>query len=282
MASLTSYHATLALSFSGTIAGQQSAWTKTYVKLAAKSPAADQVTLDKTGNLVDLDAVLIADSAGVSYERRGKKACTAAPTSPGTIAQLPLEPADLLSDLHGAVAAGAEPVDGTPTDHYTFDEHAVGLAGQAKSTGEAWIATTGGYVVKYALTTIAKADYFGDGIEGTLTWNYSLTEINTAVVPPIPPDCPAGLLSVPQLPDAADLDSEPGVLSYTTAASLADTAAFYSRELPKSGWKQTNEPTLDTPATALDFAEGSASLTVSISTDAGVTTVTIVAGRNDQ
>ena len=36
------------------------------------------------------------------------------------------------------------------------------------------MASTGGQVVKYVVTTKAGAEYFGDGIEGTIAWDYEL------------------------------------------------------------------------------------------------------------
>jgi hypothetical protein len=280
LAGLASYQATLTLAFDGTSKGQPSTWTKTYVIVATKSPAASQITLTKTGALANLDATLHAEAAGVGYDKTGKKTCAANALAADAVGKHQLEPAQLLSSLAGATPAGSETIDGTPATHVTFDQLAIGLGNQAESTGEAWIATTGGYLVKYTLTTTAKADYFGDGVEGKLTWSYALTGINKTVVPALPPECPTGLLDVPRLPDAANIDSGPGMLSYTTASKLSDIAAFYAKELPKAGWKQTNTATLTDPSTALDFTKGAASLTVAISTEAGVTTVTIVAGDN--
>ena len=66
----------------------------------------------------------------------------------------------------GADAAGNETINGIATDHYTFDERALAQTGLAKSTpGEISIASQSGYVVAYALTTQAGADWFAAGIK---------------------------------------------------------------------------------------------------------------------
>ncbi len=43
----------------------------------------------------------------------------------------------------------------------------------AQSTGEMWVASDGGYIVKYLVTTKGDANYFGEGIDGTLRlWSW--------------------------------------------------------------------------------------------------------------
>ena len=278
---LSSYQATLTLSFTGTRAGQPSTWTKTYVIVSTKDPATEQLTIDKTGDLANLDEVVLADVGATAYEHRGTHACTAETIAADAAGRHPLEPASLLSPLTGAVVAGSDPVDGTAATHYTFDGQAIALTAPGTASGEAWVATDGGFVVKYILTMKAKADYFGDGVEGTLTTTYAVMNVNSADVPPIPPDCPSALPNLPTMADATAIDSQPGVVTYTTASNVADVAAFYTSELDKLGWKQTNEATIDKPVTNLDFIQGAASLTVSISTDADGTTVTIVASDDE-
>jgi len=73
LADLTSYKASLTLSFDGTRAGKAQKWSKTYVMLSAKEPAALQLTIEKTGDISDLDAVFMAEMNGAAYERRGKQ-----------------------------------------------------------------------------------------------------------------------------------------------------------------------------------------------------------------
>jgi len=63
--------------------------------------------------------------------------------------------------------------------------------------------SNGGYVVKYLLTTKGNEDYFGDGNEGTLTWDYELTNVGKS-------------LQI-QLPDASNVVNTPGLLIYDTS-----------------------------------------------------------------
>ena len=155
---------------------------------------------------------------------------------------------------------------------------ALGQVNGAKSTGEVWVAEKGGYVVKYLLTTKATADYFGNATEGTLTWDYELTNLNKPVTIKLPADCPPGLVDAPQLPDATNVVSMPGALTFDTSMGLADVAAFYEKQLPALGWKLVGQPTINDTSALVDFTQKSKSLRVIILTKKGVTSVDIEAG----
>ena len=111
-------------------------------------------------------------------------------------------------------------------DHYTFDERALGLDGLATSSGELWVASSGGYLLKYVLKTQGDANYFGEGLAGALTLDYELTGANQPVKVTLPAGCPPGVVDAPRLPDAANIQDLPGLLSYDTATSLANAATF--------------------------------------------------------
>ena len=272
---LSSYTATLTVSFDGTRAGQPSTWSKTYVMLAMTTPAARQLTIQKSGDVADPAQVFMAEMNGAAYEKNAQDDCTAEVIATDDTLSQRLEPAGLLVGVVGADAGGSEAVNGTPADHYTFDENALGQTGRATSTGEMWVATDGGYLLKYLLTTKGKANYFGEGVEGTLGWDYELTGIGQPVTIALPDDCPAGILNVPQLPDASNVTNLPSVLRYETATSLADIADFYQQQIPTLGWVLGNDPTFTDTSMIVDFTQGTVTLTVTATTDNGVTTVQV-------
>ena len=275
LAALPSYTATLTLSFEGTRAGQPSTWSTTYTMLAMTTPAARQLTIQKSGDGADPAQVFMAEVNGAAYEKDAQDTCTAdAIATDATLAQR-FEPAGLLAGVVGADAAGSEAINGVPSDHYTFDEHALGQAGRATAKGEMWVASDGGYIVKYLVTTKGDAKYFGEGVEGTLSSDYELTDIAQPVTITLPEDCPPGMLNVPQLPDASSVTNVPGFLTYQTATSLADIASFYQAQIPTLGWAPGNDPTFTDTSMVEDFTQGTVTLTVTATTDAGVTTVTI-------
>ena len=277
---LASYTATLVLSFNGTEAGQPQQWSKTYIMLNTKEPAARQLTIEKTGNLSDLDTVFIAESNGASYERRGENDCIATVIEEGNSLTDQLEPIGFLNGVIGADEAGNETVNAVAANHYTFDERAYGQLIIAQSTGELWVASDGGYIVKYLLTTKGNADYFGEGIEGTLTWDYELTGINQSVTITLPDNCPGGMVNAPLLPDASNILNMPGILTYDTATSLADAAAFYQKEIPNLGWELVGEPSFTDTSALLDYIQGDKTLTIIITSDRIKTAVNMLLGKS--
>lgn len=280
---LSSYKATLILSFEGTNAGQPHQWSKTYVMLTTKEPAARQLILEKIGDLPDLAQVLMAETEGASYERRGENSCIANVITEDYSLAEQMEPAGFLSAIIGADDAGSETVNDMVANHYTFDQRAFGLTEDfAQSTGEMWVAADGGYVLKYLLTTKGNVDYFGEGIEGTLIWDYQLTDINQPVPFTLPDDCPAGLIDAPLLPDAADILNMPSILEYETSSSVTDAAAFYQEQIPSLGWELLGEPAITDTSTILTYTQGDQTMKVIIAADASVTTVTILLGKTQE
>jgi hypothetical protein len=290
---LASYTATLTLSFKGTNHGQPSSWSRTYSMLATAQPTQRQLTIDvagdvtgdQTGDATASAHVYRATVGAVSYEKRNGRPCSATVIEPdatdttGTVATgaeiSDLEPARVLLAPFGADPAGSEDINGLPTDHYTFDERALGQQGVATSSGSVWVSTTGGYIVKYVLTTNAKADYFGDGIEGALTYDYELTAVGQPVIIALPPDCPPGLLALPSVPDATNVENDPGATTYDSASALADIAAFYRDQLPKLGWVYANDADVDGVSMHLTFTQGAQLLSVDADVDAGIASVTV-------
>jgi hypothetical protein len=276
LAELSGYTATLSLSFDGTQAGQASKWSKTYVMVVSRAPAARLLTITKAG---DASAgVLLAEADGAAYERRGQNACSAAAITTPSLAEQ-FEPAGLLTGVIGAAPAGSETVNGVPANHYTFDESGLGQLGLTQSTGELWVEAGGDYLVKYTLSAKAGADYFGNDTAGTLTWDYELTGANQPVAITLPQDCPVGLIQAPLLPDATQVVSKPGLITYSSGSSLADAAAFYQKQLADLGWEPGRQSTISASIVVLDFTQADKKLTLIISPAQSAITVRIAMVR---
>lgn len=278
LADLSSYKATLTLTFDGTRAGQPSQWSKTYVLQSSKEPAERQLTIAKAGDLSNLDAVFLAEVNGAAYEARGANACNANAIQEGNSSIQRLEPAGFLNFVVGAEEAGTDTIDNVAVNHYTFDERAFGQQGAAKSTGEIWVAPEAGYLVKYLLTTEGDANTFGEGIQGSLTWDYELSNVNQPITFTLPADCPAGIVDAPLLPDASSVSNMPSVLSYKTASSLTDIITFYQSEMLKRGWELTGEPNITDTTALLDFKQGDQTMSIVVTTSNG-TTVNVILGK---
>lgn len=236
LAELSSYSSTLTMTFEGKAEGQPAQWTRTYALRSSKDPAARLWTMETTEAIEPVEPVGRAESRGADYEIFGDGSCVARVLDPANSGLADLEPAGLLSGLLGAEASGHEALEGIEADHYTFDERALLQAGQTKSSGEVWVASEGGYVLRFHDETTAGEEFFGEGTEGTLQRDYQLTEVNQPVTIELPASCPLGLVDAPRMPDAASVLSVPGMLQYESAASVGDVRAFYEQELPALGW----------------------------------------------
>ena len=277
LADLASYTATLTITFDGTNAAQPSKWSTTTVMMTAKEPAARQLTVTSSGDVPDPTTLFRAELNGATFDKRGDEPCVADVIGADPEAAPLVGPAKALSAVIGADAAGSETMNGTAADHYTFDERAILQTGRSTSTGEAWVATNGGYVVKYLLQSKAGAGLFGDGIDGTITWDYELTGVDQPIAMSLPEDCPAGLVDAPTLPDAANVDNLPGLLTYDTSTPVADVVAFYQTELASRGWTASEDATIDDTSAAIEFTQGSATLVLTVTVDGSVTSVQLLA-----
>lgn len=286
IADLTGYKATLTISFDGTRAGASEKWTKTYTMLASREPAARQLTIETTGEAGTPTLVLKAEREGTAYTKIGEDACSSTPIQQGNTLSDQLEPAGFLNFIVGADEAGSETVNGLATKHYTFDQRALGQQGITESTGEVWVASEGGYVVKYVLTSKGKSGYFGEGLAGTLGWDYELTDPDQPITIQLPKDCPPDLVAAPSdpvdapmLPDAANVDNLDGVLSYDTSTSLKEAAAFYQGQLSSLGWQPAADPAVQDTIAYLTYTQEKKSMSIVITSDDQGTHVHIMAGE---
>lgn len=276
--SLTSYRGTLTVSFDGTAAGQQVQWSSTSVLTRLSDPASALMTIERTGDLDAADPDLVAEASGMAFQRDAAGSCASNALDPQASLLDAMEPAAQLSGVVGGESIGGKDINGVPASGYRFDQRAVGQDGVATTTGEVWVAVDGGYVVAYTMSAKAAADLFGDGVEGTMSWDYSLTDVNTPVTVDIPPECGAALLDAPLLADATNVVRFDTGIQFDTSSSPADVVAFYQQQSNALGWVAEGEPSSDAQRGTVEFTEGDALITVAaLATDAG-SNVVIVSG----
>jgi len=277
LSSLTSYHASLQMQFTGTQDGQPASWARRLSMAVAQQPAARLWTIDSSAPSDQAISALVGGViAGVSYSRQQPgEPCAAAVLGPNVTGPPPVEPADWLPPALGAEAAGpAQTINGLAANHYTFDERALDLVGLAKVSGEVWVASGGGFVVKYLLTAEGNADYFGPGAQGKMSWDYELQDINQPFTVNPPPGCPPGLLDVPLPPNAAGVVKDPGHTTFTTTTTVRDVATFYTSTLPTAGWQAIGDPLVTNTQALLSFRRAEGQLTV-LTIVSGTTQVSI-------
>lgn len=248
---LTSYTETLTVAFEGTADGQARSWTKTYRLQHSTQTAVSVMTIEASGDAEEPDPGTVAEADGFAYQRNADGTCSRLPRDPENSAVGPREPANLLPGLMGAEETGTETANGVPASHYTFDERAM-LEPGIDTQGEIWTATDGGYVVRFLRSTSAAADYFGDGLAGTMTWDYELTEVNALPAVALPAGCQ---IDAPIMAGASNVIVLSHYAGFDTQSSVADVIAYYEEQLPALGWTVRSEPFIGDDRAVIEFAK---------------------------
>jgi hypothetical protein len=106
---------------------------------------------------------------------------------------LPINPNEMLNEFEDVQLSGrGEEVNGIVTDLYSFDVSAVGIGEEIEAVnGGIWIAQEGGYLVKLEMEATGKGLEISDTgkIDGTVSLNYDLTEVNAIETIELPPAC---------------------------------------------------------------------------------------------
>lgn len=87
---------------------------------------------------------------------------------------------------------------------------------------------------------------------------------------------------IPMLPDAKVDFSAEGLISYRTAKSIEDAAAFYEKEMPKYGWKGDSGNSATAEGAFLMYSKEEETAFVMISTDEQGTNVVISYGAGEE
>ena len=275
LAELDSYRATLTVTFDGTEAGGGRRWTSTTSLDHSRDPSTTALTVTHGGDLGPADPSLQAELGGMSYVVPAQLGCVATPLDPASAIRPRLELARVLSGLIGAEAAGHRSVNGIEADGYTFGEVALGVEGVADGSGEVWIASEGGYVVKYVLSLLAGPAVLGEASAGTMSWDYELTRIGEPVTIDLPADCLAGSIDAPLMADAADVAKGPTMLAFKTPSNPAKVVAFYGKAGKAAGWKLLGKPVIAADTALIEFRAGSDRITIIATRRASITTVQV-------
>jgi hypothetical protein len=273
---LESYVATLTVTFEGTREGSPVSARATATMRV--SPQGSELTINRDP---DGPSTYRADIGEASYAMTDDGPCTATPVVDGdSLADL-YEPAAQLLPVVGAVDEGTETIDNVPTRRYSFDQRAVIAPYLERVSGEIWVADPGGYLVRYVLSVEGGPEYFGEGTAGTRTLEYAVSEVNRPVTIGLPADC-AAPADVPPLPDANEVVSRPGVISFTDASALPRAAKSYTSLLRKEGWKPSSRPVVSKTSAVLMFTKGRRALTVIMHGGPDTSTVRAVITRRER
>ncbi len=276
---LGSYRAVLSLHFDGRRAGQAVEWTATYTMLASQmEPAFRQlvVSVSRTAEGDAPPARIVVDTNGMRFEVLGAGECLVGGLAGAEPLAEAWEPARMLSPLRGAEAAGQAEIEGQVASRYTFDARARGEAGWVETSGEVLVAAESGLVLRYTATTEGGQDYFGEGVEGTLTWEYVLSEIGQPQAIQLPAACPQALASLPLPADAAGFDFASDIASFTTASAMEEVLTSYGEHLLNQGWEPVGAPQIGEQAALASYQKDDQQILVMASPVEGGTAVILI------
>lgn len=248
---------------------------------------ADGVDMDP----LDFANIEIVQIGGTSYMVFPEIGCMAFPADEDLM-QNPLlseiSPEAMFGDLSGVKLVGEEDRAGFRVLHYTFDESSLPADDREDvrtMNGHLYIAKEGGFLVAMIVDLEGSADEFLMGLDAvedaTVRMEYTLKDVNQVIEIVIPAGCAgqtAEDLDYPVLEDAANLFNMFGMISYTTAVSVADAIEFYQNEMAELGYTYSEDDSFIFGSTALlVFNNDTGSVSINISEGDGETSVTIFA-----
>jgi hypothetical protein len=135
----------------------------------------------------DPPQILLAEVGDTQYAQYGAGATCAARPLSAAANRIP-EIAKSLPALVGAQPGGhGSNMQGAR--QYRFDERGLTAPGVTRAAGEVWVATQGGFVVRYTARIDGDEKYFGRGRAGSETRTYVLTDYRTAPDVTLPREC---------------------------------------------------------------------------------------------
>jgi hypothetical protein len=189
----------------------------------------------------------------------------------------------MLGSIEDAKYVGRDTVNGIPTKHYKYNSKSGMLAALGEASGETWVATDGGYVVKDMVKWTGGGGLFGLGASTTATgdgsWTWELSDANKPFEIKPPAGCEGSQLDLPMMPDASEKSRFGDMISYKTAGKPADVATFYKKELAAAGWKPEGDPTEMGDVVMLNYAKDDQKLGVMITASDGAMQVILTVSK---
>jgi len=254
-------------------------WTEEYVKDPPALHWNWNITGGESGVPTAMEAWQIGDTMYMILDAKQGAAGCISISSQDQSTQLSkgLFSATSLGKVSGAKFVGAETVNGVKSKHYKYDEKTAFLASFNKVTGDIYVAVDGGYVVKDVMQWKGGGGLFGGDANATGDgqWSWELSNVDQPLTITPPADCGGAAVGLPMLPDATGKSSFGTMTTYTSATALADAVAFYKKEMPAAGWKLVEEPVATEALRMMTFSKEKQQAQVTITADAGKTSVLI-------
>jgi hypothetical protein len=271
---LDSYRSHLKMAFEGTADGEAESGVYEMDVETVRDPFAQRIVIQ--GGFVGdgFESVQIGDRRYVVF---GEGQCISSSTDEGDAMDAEVfEPDDVIGGLENARRVRPdERVNGIPCRHYAFDETNVAWGAFTHAEGEMWVAVDGEYVVKYTLQADGENPITGDDA-GHVEWEYEIRDVNEPVTIEPPAGCDATEGEFPIMPDATDLTTMGGMVTYTSASSFDDVQAFYEEQMTADGWSDSGDSFTSPGSAMLNYAKEGRTAMITLTSEDGAVSVLIM------
>ena len=249
LSELNSYKASFAMTFEGKEDGQPKTSTLAFTEEFVKDPPAKRTVITGFGAMMgggtgtptpdQNSGIESIEVGGKMYSKMGD-ICTQVTANSGPQANTMMDPNSIIGGVRGAQRVGNETVNGIPTAHYKLDVSGLETLGYLNGNGDVWVADPGNYVVKYVFQATGSDKFFGgtSNSEGTIKWDYEVSDVNQPIDIQPPADCGGAAEDIPMMTDAQDQAAFGSTSTYSTPSKFEDVAAFYEKEMKAQGWTE--------------------------------------------
>jgi hypothetical protein len=246
---LNSYKAAFTMTFEGKENGQPKSSTLAFTEEFVKDPPAKRTVITGLGAMFggDTGTPTPEQSSGIeSIEVGGKQyskmgdICSQITAESGPQANTMMDPNSIIGGVRGAQRVGNETINGVPTVHYKLDVSSLQTLGYLNGNGDVWVAEPGNYVVKYTYQATGSDKLLGGSSdsEGTIKWDYEVSDVNQPITIQAPENCGGAAEDIPMMTDAQDQAAFGGMSTYSTPSKFEDVMAFYEKEMKANGWTE--------------------------------------------
>ena len=136
---------------------------------------------------------------------------------------------------------------GIPAQRYSVKTVELTSGSVTEAAGEVWIAQQGQFVVRFSGGASGSFALSGQNSDGSLSWEYDLSEYNTLAEIELPSACQEQQAAAEfPIPDnSTNRTIFNGFISFESPNSALSVARFYRARLPQDGWRITAEETFD-------------------------------------
>ena len=164
--------------------------------------------------------------------------------------------------------SSGETQNGIKTDHYSAKNINMSLGDPTSIKGEIWIAQDGKYIVRFNGSASGNFLLNSNLINGSVTWDYNLTDINQVGDMQAPSACSdtSGTISTKDFPipdNATDKQILGDFIAFESPDNADVVLAYYRKQLPDKGWTINSDTEAD-GAFIIDITKGSSSLEITV------------------